>query len=118
MPFCLIQYYDAEANFRDRSNNFNALWTLGWVYFRRNEFDQARFALDLAGRPTEGNAPDADTATHQAHILNHQGKPWQAKEILAPVLNGEQPFCMRPEALDLYEKVKDAKKPKGVQAVD
>jgi tetratricopeptide (TPR) repeat protein len=105
----------AMANYRDRNNNFNALWTLGWVYFRRNEFDQAAFALELAARTTNGDATNADTATYQAHSLYQQGKKWQAKEVLAPLLQ-YQLFCMRPEALKLYEKVKDAKKPEDGDA--
>ena len=35
----------AEANYRDNKNNPDALSTLGWVYFRRNEFDEAGGSL-------------------------------------------------------------------------
>lgn len=101
----------AEANYRDNKNNPDALSTLGWVYFRRNEFDQAGLALDQAVKATNGNLNNADTATYVAHILYHQDKKWQAKEILDSVLKNERPFSMRPEALKLFEKVKDAARP-------
>jgi len=104
----------AEANYRDNKNNPDALSTLGWVYFRRNEFDQAGLALDQAVKATNGNLSNADTATYVAHILYHQGREWQAKEILDNVLKNARPFSMRPEAEKLFAKVKDAKKPETV----
>jgi len=104
-----LQY--AEANYRDNKNNPDAMSTLGWVYFRRNEFDQAGLALDQAVKATNGNLNNADTATYVAHILYHKEMKWQAKEILDNVLKNDRPFSMRPEALKLYEKVKDATRP-------
>ena len=101
----------AEANYRDNKNNPEALATLGWVYFRCNQFDQAALALDQAVKATGGNLTNADTATYVAHILYHQDKKYQAKEILENVLKSDKPFSMRPEAEKLYEKVKDAAKP-------
>ena len=57
---------------------------------------------------------DPDTLTYLAHILEHQDKRWQAKDILEDVLKADRPpFAMRPEAKKLYEKVKDAKKPES-----
>ena len=101
----------AEANYKDNKNSPDALSTLGWVYFRRNEFDQAGLALDQAIKATGGNLTNPDTATYVAHILYHQDKKWQAKEILESILKSGRPFSMRPEAEKLYEKVKDATKP-------
>ena len=40
----------AEANLRDTRNNPDALSTLGWVHFRRNEFDQAGAASTRRSR--------------------------------------------------------------------
>ena len=109
----------AEANLRRNENNPEALSTLGWVHFRRNEFDQAKSALDRAIKTSEqagqatGIKLDLDTATYMAHVLHHQGQKWQAKELLDKVLNADRPFSMRPEARKLYEKVKDAEEPEG-----
>ena len=45
-----------KANYRDNKNKSpDALSTLGWVYFRRDEFDQAGLALDQAVKATGGN---------------------------------------------------------------
>lgn len=38
----------AESNYNANKNNPEALATLGWVHFRRGEFDQAGLALDQA----------------------------------------------------------------------
>ena len=38
-------------------------------------------------------------------------KKWQAKVILEEILKDDRSFSIRPEALKLYEKVKDAKRP-------
>jgi len=56
---------------------------------------------------------DLDMHQRLANALFAQGKKWQAKEILEGILNGDKPFSMRQEARDLYEKVKDAKKPEA-----
>jgi tetratricopeptide (TPR) repeat protein len=101
----------ADANYKDNNKSPDALSTLGWVYFRRGEFDQARLALGEAVKATGGNLNNADTATYLAHILYHQDQKWQTKELLDNILKGDRPFSMRPEAEKLYEKVKDEKKP-------
>ena len=101
----------AESNYSINKNNPDALSTLGWVYFRRNEFDQARLALNQAIQATGGNLTNADTATYVAHVLYHQDQKWQTKEILQSILNSKRPFFMRPEAEKLFEKVKDATRP-------
>ena len=97
----------AEANYRDHKDNPDALSTLGWVRFRRGEFDKAEAALNqslkAAGGPT-----NTDTATYVAYVLDHQGKNRQAREILDDLLKTDRPFAMRPEARKLYEKLKSA----------
>jgi tetratricopeptide (TPR) repeat protein len=108
-----------EANYRDMNNSPDALptlGTLGWVYYRRGEFAHAELALELAVNATNDKT-DPDTATYLAHVLVQQGKDWQAKEVLEKLpLKAGRRFSMRPEALKLYEKVKDAKKPEGAPA--
>jgi tetratricopeptide (TPR) repeat protein len=102
----------AEANYRENNNSPDALSTLGWVYFRRNEFDQAGLALEQALKATNGQLNNADTATYVAHILYHQDRKYQAKQILEGILGAKsRPFSMKPEAQRLYEKVKDAVAP-------
>ncbi len=100
----------AEGNYSVSNRSPESLLTLGWVHFRRNEFDQAGVFLNAALEATGGKM-NADTAAYVAHILHHQQKDWQAKEILTVALGSNRPFSMRPEAKDLYEKVKDAKSP-------
>ena len=101
----------AEANYRDNNMSPDASSTLAWVYYRRGEFEQARSALDTCLKISVGRPIDPDTATTSAYILYSEGEKWQAKETLESVLNCDRPFAMRPEAKELYEKVKDAQKP-------
>jgi tetratricopeptide (TPR) repeat protein len=101
----------AEANYRDNKNNADALSTLGWVYFRRGEFDQATLALDQAVKASGGNLTNPDTITYVAHSLHHHHREWEAKALLEEILKSDRAFSMKPEAQKLYEKVKDAKKP-------
>ncbi len=135
----------AEATYRDNKNDPDALSTLGWVHFRRNEFDQAGLFLDQAIKAIDRvvkaargemdsdimrsglNMPrakaidwkmDPDVATYVAHFLYHQDKKWQAKEILDTILETDRAFSMRPEAKDLYEKVKDEKNPEAAPATE
>ncbi len=100
----------AEGNYSANNKSPDALSTLGWVHFRRGEFNDARVFLEAALKATGGNM-NADTATYVAHILHHQNLDWQAKELLKSALEANRPFSMRPEAEKLYEKVKDATKP-------
>ena len=106
----------AEGNYRANNNNPDAMSTLGWVYFRRGEFDQARLALEGAVKATNGNVTNPDTATYLAHILYHLEQKLQAKEILNSILQSGRPFSMRPEAEKLFEKVKDVKAPEATPA--
>ena len=100
----------AEANYRDNNKSADALSTLGWVYFRRGEFDQARLALRESVKATGGNL-NPDTATYLAYVLYHQDQKRETKNLLEKLLKDGRPFCMRPEAKAVYEKVKDAEKP-------
>ena len=96
----------AAANLRDAKNNPDVLSTLGWVHFRRNEFDQAGAALDQAIKAAGSSLHDSDTGTYWAHILHYRQQDQEAKGILESLLNNGRAFSMRPEALALYEKVK------------
>jgi tetratricopeptide (TPR) repeat protein len=98
----------AVSNVHVSKNRPDALSTLGWVRFRRNEFEQAQAALDQALKLSGGSANRADTSTYVAYLLDHQGKTGEAKDILDKLLKTDRPFSMRPEAQKLYEKVKNA----------
>ena len=69
----------AEANLRDHKESTDGMSTLGWVHFRRGEFDQAQAALDHAVKAAGGNATDADTAVYVAYLLDHQARSWKPK---------------------------------------
>ena len=100
----------AEANARDNQNNADALSTLGWVHFRRGEFDQAGSALEQAVKAA-GGLVTPRMATYAAHVLHQRQQDWAAKNILENLLKIDRPFSMKPEAQRLYERVKDAKRP-------
>jgi len=105
----------AKGNY-DSNKTADALSTLGWVYFRRGEFESARSVLQEVIKQV-GGLNNSDTATYWAHILHHAGKDWEAKELLDNILKQDQPFPMRREAEELYKKVKEAKKPTEAPAV-
>ena len=107
----------SEANLGDNEDNPTALSTLGWVHFRRNDFDKAWLFLDRAMKAT-GGIMDPDTATYAAHILHHRQRDWEAMGILWDILEDDAPFSMRPEAQGLYEKVKNAQRPKAAPAAN
>ncbi|MGO9112431.1 MAG: tetratricopeptide repeat protein [Thermoguttaceae bacterium] len=105
----------AEANYKDNSKTPDALSTLGWVYFRHGDFEKARGALDQAIKAVGGlNSNSPDLATYAAYVLHHSDRDWDAKDILESILKSDRPFSMKPEAQELYKKVKDAKKPEAV----
>jgi tetratricopeptide (TPR) repeat protein len=102
----------AEGNYSANTKSPDAMSTLGWVHFRRNEFEPAAMFLKGAIDATGGKM-SADTATYVAHIYYHQKQNWEAKDLLDKILKSDQPFSMRPEAQKLFEKVKDAKQPES-----
>jgi tetratricopeptide (TPR) repeat protein len=103
----------AEGNYKENNKSPDALSTLGWVNFRCGKFGEAGAYLDAALKATGGNLNNPDTATYVAYILHHRQQDWDAKNILAAILvEKARPFAMKPEAKELYEKVKDAVAPK------
>ncbi len=58
-----------------------------------------------------GGLNNPDAVTYAAHILHRNEQDWTAKSLLEGVLKSHQAFSMKPEALKLYELVKDAKPP-------
>jgi hypothetical protein len=70
----------------------------------------------LQGIRAAGGLNNCDTASYWAYILHHADRDWDVKKILKSLLDSERPFCMRPEAQKLYDKVKDAKKPEAAPA--
>jgi tetratricopeptide (TPR) repeat protein len=110
----------AYANYQDNKDNNNTVEsaaTLSWVYFRLGKFDLASAAMDTVVRTTNGNVSDPNTATYFAYILDKRdngrnGMKYQAKRILDNLLmKSGRPFCMQPEARQLYQKLKDVKEP-------
>jgi tetratricopeptide (TPR) repeat protein len=100
----------AEANYQNNKGPA-ALSTLGWVYFRRGEFNQAERTFDEAVKVGGGQLDNPDTVTYLAHLLYHQDRKYDTKAFLEEILKADRAFAMRPEARKLYEKVKDAKRP-------
>jgi hypothetical protein len=97
---------DPGAKFAD------ALSTLIWVAFKNKQFEEVDRAID-AYQKLVGEIRDPDTLTYVAHYLKYRESNWQAKQFLESALHSGQQFGMKPEALALYEKVKDAKRPEG-----
>ncbi len=97
-------------NYRENDKSPDALSTLGWVYFKRGEWDQAGLALDQAIKAA-GGINNPDTATYAAYILHHRERDWEAKQLLEGLVKSNRPFSMRPEAQKLYDAVKDARNP-------
>ena len=86
-----------------------ALSTLGWVYYRLGKFDLADKVFLMAVKAFEkAKTPvDPDTITYAAHLLVQQGRDSEAKEVLQKLVKSDRKFPMRPEAMALFEKVKD-----------
>jgi tetratricopeptide (TPR) repeat protein len=105
----------AVDNYRNNQSSPDALSTLGWVYFKRGDFDQAERCLNMAIKLTGGrvSTETLDTLAYWAHFEEHANHNWNAKVLLEGILKNDRPFSMRPEALKLYEKVKNAKKPES-----
>ena len=105
----------AMGNYKDNKDNqqkyAEAASTLSWVCFRRGDYDTAGKAMEQALSAAGGNVSNADTATYLAYILSHNNRKYNAKQLLETFLNSGRPFTMKPEAKELYEKVKDEKPP-------
>jgi tetratricopeptide (TPR) repeat protein len=101
----------ALASYKKDKKNVHVLTTLSWVYFRKGDFDRASSTMEELLRDAGGQVTDPDALTCLAHVLDHNGLNSSAKQILQPTLNEHGAFSMRPEAVELYEKVKDAKGP-------
>ena len=100
----------ALANYNEHKDNPEVLSTLGWVYYRNERFDDAGTVLEQAVKTTPGKLLDhPDLVTYVAHVLHHRGRDEEAKVYLQEILQNDRPFSMRPEAMKLYEEVRDAK---------
>jgi tetratricopeptide (TPR) repeat protein len=100
----------ALANYNEHKDNPEVLSTLGWVYYRNERFDDAGTVLEQAVKTTPGKLLDhPDLVTFVAHVLHHRGRDEEAKVYLQEILQNDRPFSMRPEAMKLYEEVRDAK---------
>ncbi len=96
----------ALPNYQENPKNVDALSTLGWVYYKRKQFDQAGLALQQALQASGGNM-SSDTACYLAHVLFQIGKNNEAKGLLDAILDVKtsKPFSMRKEAEALKPKV-------------
>lgn len=109
-------YENAFLNYQTNKDNDRAVEaasTMSWVYFKRDQFDQADGAMNFVLQKTGGNVSNPDTITYLAYILNHNGKKYEAKQLLERLLNSGRPFSMKPEAQKLYDTVKDEKGPES-----
>ena len=88
---------------------------MSWVYYKQEKFEQAAEAMDFVLQKTGGNVSNPDTLTYLAYILHHNGKGYQAKQVLGSVLASGRSFRMKPDAQALYEKVKGAQDPKAAE---
>jgi uncharacterized protein HemY len=100
----------AMANYRERPNSVDVLSTLGWVYIKRGDYDQAKLVFDKIYEGT-GRRVDLDTATGRAFVLDHDQKKWDAKVLLEAILKSGQPFSLRPQAERLLKTLQDVKPP-------
>jgi tetratricopeptide (TPR) repeat protein len=112
-----MAYGNYQSNRDNNNNNVEAAATLSWVYFRLEKFDLASAAMDAIVHATGGNIHDPNTATYLAYILchddnGHNGKKYKASQILDTIIKSRNTFRMKPEALELYEKVKNEQPPK------
>jgi tetratricopeptide (TPR) repeat protein len=106
----------ALGNYQANKDNIEAASTLSWVYFKLDKFDLASTVMDAVLRATNGNITNPDTAFYLTKILcqNDNGKNGfkaKAKDILKTFLDSGRSFSMKPEAIKLYESVKDATEP-------
>lgn len=104
----------AKNNFQQNNSQQNprfaeAASTLGWVYYRLGDLSMAKKALMTAVQ-AGGNSPD--TLYYLAQVLYDEGGKPDAKKLVEAALKqdpkgGERPFSMRPEAQELFNKLKD-----------
>ncbi len=87
--------------------------TLLWVCFKADKFEQAEQAKDFVLQKSGGRVNDPNTITYLCHVLYHDGNKAQAKQILKPLIDSNRPFSMKPEALKLYDLVKDEPAPEA-----
>jgi tetratricopeptide (TPR) repeat protein len=101
----------AKSNYENNKNNPETIATLLWVCFKLNQFQNAEMLFEQLNKAVGGNYSNPDHITYVAYILHHQGKDWDAKNLLEELLKMDRPYMMKPEAKDLYERVKNTPKP-------
>jgi tetratricopeptide (TPR) repeat protein len=103
-----VQY--AEANFRQNQQSVDAASTLGWVYYKNSNLEQAQQLLSSVART--GNLSQ-DTAYYLSQVLYDLGHKPEAKQFLEAMLKMKRPFSMRPDATKLLEKIRSEPAPKA-----
>ncbi len=101
----------AKGNYDLNKDNVEAVSTLSWVCYRLEKYSDAALALDAVVKATRGAVPNPDTKTYLAYVVFHNGAKYDAKRILESIVNSNRSFAMKPEAMKLYEQVKDEKAP-------
>src|SRR5205823_13922322 len=97
----------AEVNARQYPKSAEALATLGYVYDRIGNVDDALKALQAA---VSGGQASSDTAYYLALCLSEKDKGDDARKILKGALESKGLFIYRKEAQALHDKL-DKKEP-------
>jgi tetratricopeptide (TPR) repeat protein len=87
----------AEINVRLYQNSPEALTTLGFIYYRQGQLEEAEKALRAAA--SKGTVT-ADGAYYLARVLGETGKITEAKKLLRLALDSSGRFAFRKEAQD------------------
>lgn len=87
----------AEVNFRQYPKQADVLTTLGRVYYRLGEVDQAEAALKQAIASGRANS---ETAYYLAQIAADRGRVDEARELLKKAVDAGGPFAYRDEAME------------------
>ncbi len=101
-----LAYENYRAN-KDTDLGAEVGSTLLWVCFKAEKFQEAEQAKDYVIQKSGGRVNDPDTITYLCHVLYHDNKKAEVKQILEPLLKNGRPFSMKKEAQELYNLVKD-----------
>lgn len=95
----------AAENVRRNNRNSEFLGTLGWVFYKANDLQQAAKALQQAA--AQGNI-NSQTAYFLAELTNKNGNAEQAKQLLEAALKDKRPFAKKRQAQVLLNEVSKA----------
>ena len=84
--------------------NPDACSTLGWILFKKKEYDQAVIALRASVQAGGGNL-SPDTAYYLAMVEDVRNNKAQAKTIVEQIMKTERPFSKRKAAKELLARL-------------